>query len=178
MLVGIIVYSCANDIKEVSKLTSDKALPLHTIYNSDIQYTDSGRVTFRIESGQIDRYPNLEVPFDSFSNGVHLYSYDHYGKLSSEIMAKRALNYSKKGIMQAMDSVILIDYEGKKLETELLIWNEKEHRIHTDKFVKISTQTEILFGEGLEAKDDFSEYEIKNITGRIKVQDTKPDSIQ
>lgn len=80
--------------------------------------------------------------------------------------------------MQAMDSVILIDHEGKKLETELLIWSEKEHRIYTDKFVKISTETEILFGEGLEAKDDFSEYEITNITGRIKVQDAKSDSTE
>jgi hypothetical protein len=73
--------------------------------------------------------------------------------------------------MIARDSVMLKDKEGKILQTELLTWDEETDRIFTDKFVKITTPTEILYGDGLEANQDFTRYEIKNIKGRIKIED-------
>jgi hypothetical protein len=36
--------------------------------------------------------------------------------------------------------------------------------------VKINTGKEVLFGEGMTAKEDFSEYKIKHLTGIVKVK--------
>ena len=44
-------------------------------------------------------------------------------------------------------------------------------RVWTDRFIKISTKDEIIYGEGFEANQDFTSYEIKQITGTIKVQE-------
>jgi LPS export ABC transporter protein LptC len=175
-LVGIIVFSCTTNIEQVERVTNFTQLPTQTIFNSSIQFTDSAIVTFKVTAGKIDRYSDKEAPHDEFNDGVEVLSYDKEGKVESTILALRAVNYPEESRMEAMDSVTLENNEGKKLETELLIWNQKENRIHTDKHVKITTATEILFGEGLDAKDDFSSYEIRNITGRIKVKENRADS--
>lgn len=125
-----------------------------------------------IKAGRIDRYPNLEDPVDEFSEGIEVTSFNSSGEVSSVVTAERATNFTKREIMVAKDSVIVRDSEGKMLQTELLTWDKTEAKIYTDQFVKITTPTEILFGDGLEAAQDFSSYEILNIKGRIKIDES------
>ena len=166
---GILFVGCENDLKEVAGLTDYDDLPVETIIDSRITYTDSTRVQFTVEGGQIDRYPSEEDPYDEFSNGMIITTFDNQGNFESQIMSKNATNHPKMKIMVARDSVVLKNNEGKMLETELLTWDENTGKIYTDKFVKITTPNEILFGDGLEADQDFSRYEIQNIKGRIKI---------
>ena len=177
-MVGMLVSSCENDIEDVNRLTNFKALPLQSIYYSRITYTDSGRVKLVIEAGHIDRYPMGEDPFDEFTAGIRVLSYGKEGNLESEIIADRATNYPKRDFMIARDSVVLKDKEGKMHNTELLNWDNKTSKIYTDKFVKITTASEILYGDGLEAEQDFSRYEIQNIIGRIKIDESADSTSQ
>jgi lipopolysaccharide export system protein LptC len=55
------------------------------------------------------------------------------------------------------------------LRTEELFWNKQTRKIHTDKFVTIQTETEILKGTGLTANQDFSDYNITNPTGVFSI---------
>lgn len=171
----MLVSACENDLEEVKRVTQGKEdLPLQTIFNSVTQYTDSGRITFTISAGRIDRYTG-EEGHDDFSEGIEVINYARDGSVASRITAQKAQHFSSENIMIAKDDVELENSEGKKLNTEELTWNEQEHRIFTDKFVKITTPTEILFGDGLDAKEDFSRYEIKNIKGRIKIEEDTED---
>lgn len=171
LLVAWLSFFCAceNDLEEVNRLTSYEKLPVQTVLNSHITYTDSAIVQFVVKAGQIERYHSEEDPIDEFSHGVQVTTFDKHGNFESEIMAENATNHLKTKIMVARDSVVLRNYEGKMLETELLTWDDNTGKIFTDKFVKITTPTEILFGDGLVAEQDFSTYEIQNIKGRIKV---------
>ncbi|MBK6986188.1 MAG: LPS export ABC transporter periplasmic protein LptC [Bacteroidetes bacterium] len=44
-------------------------------------------------------------------------------------------------------------------------------KITSDAFVKITTAKEIIMGKGLEANQDFTQYEIKEVTGTIRIED-------
>jgi LPS export ABC transporter protein LptC len=177
MLVGIFVLiGCENDINEVNRLTRHETLPVQTIIQSQIKYTDSTILQFTVDAGKIDRYPNGEDPRDEFTDGVEVVTYSENGDFESQINAERATNFTKRELMVAENKVVLRNYEGKMLETEQLMWDDKSDRIYTHQFVKITTPTEILFGDGLEAKPDFSEFEIQNIKGRIKVDTEESDS--
>jgi hypothetical protein len=61
--------------------------------------------------------------------------------------------------------------ENKSLQTEELFWSPKDKKIYTDKFVIITTPTEIIKGEGLVANEDFSYYEIQKPTGIIALDE-------
>ena len=163
--------ACENDLNEVKRVTQYESLPLQTIVESSITYTVNDRPSMTIKAGQIDRYTHTEDPYDIFTNGIEVTSYNSKGEIASVVTAEKATNYTKKNIMIAEDSVIVRNSEGKMLQTELLTWDKESSKIFTDKFVKITTPTEVLFGDGLEAEQDFSRYEILNIKGRIKVEE-------
>lgn len=168
----MLVLSCETDLNEVARVTAHEQLPVQTIEGAFITYTDSGKVTFTVEAGKIDRFSGEGQVRDEFSEGVHVQTFDKAGELESEIIADRATKLEKEKLMIAKDSVVLRNKEGKMLNTELLTWDENTHKIHTDRFVKITTATEILYGDGLEAEQDFSKYEIMNIKGRIKIDES------
>ena len=67
-----------------------------------------------------------------------------------------------------------VSKKNETLNAEELIWDEKNGKIYSDKFVKITTADEIIYGEGFEANEDFTNYKIKNIKGTINI--TNPDS--
>jgi hypothetical protein len=66
--------------------------------------------------------------------------------------------------------VEVINKNGEKLETEKLIWDENSQRIYTDAAVKITTDKEIIMGRGMESNQDFSKYELKQVTGTIQLK--------
>ena len=177
-MIGIFFWACENNLEEVKRVTQYEALPVQTILNSDITYSNNGKPSMRIEAGRIDRYPNQEDPRDEFSEGVRVTPYDGDGNIDSVVTAERATNYTKQEIMVAKDSVVVRNSEGKQLNTELLTWDKTTKKIYTDKFVRITTPNEILYGDGLEAEQDFSKYEIQNIKGRIKIDEEESDSTQ
>ena len=72
---------------------------------------------------------------------------------------------------------MVVNAEGEKIETEELIWNEKDAKISSDKFVKITTPDEILMGEGFEANEDFTRYKIKKVKATLKVKE-ETDTLQ
>ena len=80
-------------------------------------------------------------------------------------MASDAFIDGNTKIMLAQNNVVLISNDKKKLETEELIWDEKQEKMYTDKKVKITTQKEIIYGAGFTSNADFSEYSITKIHG-------------
>ena len=72
--------------------------------------------------------------------------------------------------MIVQDSVVLINTKGEKLNTEELIWKRNQHKIFTDKFVKITRKDEIIMGEGLVSNEEFTRYTIKDIQGTINIE--------
>jgi LPS export ABC transporter protein LptC len=75
--------------------------------------------------------------------------------------------------MEVKYNVEVVNAKGDKLNTEHLIWDEQKKKITSDAFVKITTAKEIIMGKGLEANQDFTQYEIKNIQGIINIGDEK-----
>ena len=61
--------------------------------------------------------------------------------------------------------------KGETLNTEHLIWDKKKSLIRTEGFVKIHTKDEIIYGDGFESNDDFTEYTITNIHGMVNVKE-------
>ncbi|MBK6833790.1 MAG: LPS export ABC transporter periplasmic protein LptC [Bacteroidetes bacterium] len=48
---------------------------------------------------------------------------------------------------------------------------KKKHKIYTDAYVEITTKREIIKGTGMEANEDFSEWEIKNVSGTLPLDE-------
>lgn len=76
--------------------------------------------------------------------------------------------------MEARNDVIVKNKKGETLNTEKLVWNEATGKFTSDVFVKITTASEVIMGQGFEANQDFTRYSIKKPKGSIIVN--KSDS--
>ena len=60
---------------------------------------------------------------------------------------------------------------GEQLNTENLIWNKNKKILYTKSFVKITSPENVVFGDSLWAKEDFSSREIYNMRGEIELKE-------
>ncbi|MDP6908354.1 MAG: LPS export ABC transporter periplasmic protein LptC, partial [Flavobacteriales bacterium] len=117
-----------------------------------------------------------EDPYLEMSNGVHVRFYSDGVNVESELRSNYAISHQNTGIMEAKEDVIVVNTKGETLNTEHLIWEEKTERIHTEEFVKITTEDEVIFGHGFESNQDFTKYRIKKIKGTIKIKEKDAES--
>jgi hypothetical protein len=75
-------------------------------------------------------------------------------------------------VLEAKGNVVIINEKGEKLNTEHIVWDQKKETINSDVFVKITTNTEILMGDGLESNQSFTKYKILKIRGIINLKDS------
>jgi hypothetical protein len=69
------------------------------------------------------------------------------------------------------DSVVLYNTLGEKMEGLELIWDENAEEIHTDKFVRITRDDEIIYSRGFKSNQNFTEYTLYAVEGDMLVED-------
>ncbi len=107
-----------------------------------------------------------------YPQGVFLEFYDKDGGMTSTLKANRAFYSKKDDEYKVEEDVEVYNIKNKeRLNSEELFWNPKKEEINTDKFVSITTPTQVIKGVGLTAKQDFSNYVIRKVTGIISVED-------
>ncbi|HRN36010.1 MAG TPA: hypothetical protein PLL18_03765, partial [Flavobacteriales bacterium] len=70
-------------------------------------------------------------------------------------------------LMSVMDRVMFTNARGEQLETEKLIWMQDSGKVYTDLPVKITRAHDIIYGQGLDAAEDFSSYVVRKVTGSL-----------
>ena len=165
ILFFLVFISCTNDPKVVQEFVSGKELPIERIKEAELIQTENGNIKVKIVANTISRFQNSH-PELIFSNNLVVTFYTDSSKVQSILKAEDASIDEQKRIMIASNNVML-ESEDKKLETEELVWNEVSNKIYTDKKVKITTGTEVIFGEGFTSNPDFTEYSIVKIQGSL-----------
>lgn len=167
----VFMMACVNNIEEIKKITStNDTLPNEAAKNTTILYSEYGNVLVKITAPVLNRYHG-EKPYTEFEKGVHVWLFDSLNSVENEIICNYAIRYEKDKVMEGKGNVIVKNVNNEQLNTEYLVWDEKNDLIHTDKFVKITTPTEILMGYGLESNSTFTNYEIKKPEGVILIDD-------
>ncbi|MBN8702445.1 MAG: LPS export ABC transporter periplasmic protein LptC [Bacteroidetes bacterium] len=175
LFIGILVLlffsACQNDIKDVEQVTVNKIFPTESSTNVILFHTDSAKPKLRLESPQVDHFSGKK-PYIEMPKGVKLEFYETDGKVKTRLTCGYAIRRELERTMEAKQNVVVINEKGEQLNTEYLIWDESKEIISTNEFVKITTEEEVIFGDGLEATEDFSRYKILNIKGTINLKDS------
>ncbi|MFY0626026.1 MAG: LPS export ABC transporter periplasmic protein LptC [Reichenbachiella sp.] len=163
--LSLMFLSCKSDTKMLSQETYEG--PAVTMDNIDVLISDSTIIKLRLVAAKQLVLSNKDR---DFPEGIYLEFYNVEGFMTSTLKANTGYYYSKEDYYTAAGNVIMESKTSKnELTTELLNWVPKEERIHTDNFVTIVTDDEVLTGEGLEATQDFEEYTILKPSGTMKV---------
>jgi LPS export ABC transporter protein LptC len=170
-----LLYSCENDIAKVNSVTASiqQLLPVESGKNVEIMYSDSARVRAKLTAPVLNRYAGKKA-YMELPKGLEVLFFNEKRKQQTKLTANYGIGFDNGNQMSKMEvknQVVVINEKGDKLETEHLIWDAAKKEIYTDEFVKISTKDEVIWGDGLKANQDFSEYEITNVKGQIALKD-------
>ena len=148
----------------------DEKFPAEVLSDAVVLYSDSAILKARLTAPKMEHYLEKE-PYVELTEGINMVFYSEDGEITSHLTANYAINYERQDRMEAKGDVVFINEVGEKLNTEHLIWNQKEERIYSEEFVKITTADEIIWGEGFESNQSFTNFKIKHIKGTILVED-------
>ena len=164
------ITSCENDLEKVEKIASNEvSLPVETSKDVEITYSDSSIVRAKLISPVL-KYYKVTNAYHEMPKGIYVEFYGPNKRIESTLTAKYGRKFMNQGIIEVKDSVVVINNKGERLDTEKLIWNEKTRKIYTNSFVRITTEKDIMFGEGLEANQNFTNYKIFKYRGSINLE--------
>lgn len=164
-------FSCENSQKELEKITFDESHPDEKTTNIVLFFSDSAKTKVKLTAPLLHRYHDSEKPYTEFPNGFEVIFYDNKGAKQSFIKANMGKFFQNTNKMEAYNDVVVINAKGDKLNTEELHWDQEKKKIYSEEFVKITTEEEIIYGNGLEADEDFSNYSIKHVKGIVTLDE-------
>lgn len=162
--------SCSNDPKDINALVNKSAAQEDKAYDVTIIISEHGKAKARIFSKEFIRYEHAKPPYLDMKKGIKVEVFGDSLHIESTLTARYARYYEKQGNILIRDSIVVVNKKGEQLNTEELVWNQNIKKFYTEKFVRITTPTQVLYGDGLEANEDFSIYEIKNPKGIVEVK--------
>ena len=171
-IVILILQSCSSSVKNTATLdvVRDSAAVMKT-YNVTTLVSDSGITRFRVNTPEWLVFDKKAKPTWEFPNGIHLEQFDENLEVHSEVSAKKAIYYTELEQWILSDSVYAINVEGEKFESEILYVYQKEDRIFTDKFVKITQEDKIITGIGMESNQRLTKYKVLKPQGIIPLDE-------
>lgn len=168
-LLFSLLASCKNDPKEVTALTGRSVYQVDRAEDVTLIYSEQGRVRARIYAKEYIANESARPPYMDMNKGIKAEVYNDSMHVESTLTANYARYYEKQGNFLIRDHIVVVNKKGDTLHTEELVWNQGIQRFFTEKFVKISTPTLTMYGDGLEANEDFSWYRIMNQKGTMLV---------
>ena len=169
--IVLLLSACKNDMEEVARFVKEGQAVIETAREVEILYSDSAVVRVNIKAPLMLVHLDRTNPRKEFPEGVNVDFFDSRHQPQSRLSANYAEDIERKGMVILRDSVVVWNNIGEKLEAEELIWEEDKERIYSDKYVKVSTPDEIVYGTGFESNIDFTRWKIKKVKGRVRVDD-------
>lgn len=170
----MLAASCENDMKNVKKISSQKEALREAGKGVEAYYSDFGHVKAKLTAPVMNHVNEPKNPYTELPAGLKLIFFNEQLQMQSELTAGYGISYDKSDEMIARNNVVVTNINGERLETEELVWNQKTEKISSDKFVKITTKDEIIFGDGFESNQDISNYKIRKIRGTMQVKEGGP----
>lgn len=166
LMIAFLAAACSqSEVKE--PLVYDG--PLRIVENIELFYTEDSQVKVKMIAATVYEFESGDR---EFPDGLYLEFFDENGKLESTLRANEAYYFKKEQQWRGRGKVEVKNLdENEQLNTEELFWKPAEEKIFTDKFVTIRQESDVIYGQGLEAKQDMSEYEIKKPEGIFSVDE-------
>lgn len=156
--------SCENDEKQIDALITRK-IGVEEARHIQAFMSQDGRIKARLTSPFMLRY-QVDSPYIEFPRKLHVDFYDEQTRIESVLDANYAKYRENERKVYLKDNIVVINLmKGDTLKTDELWWDQNEQRFYTDKDVQIRQKDKTIYGKGLTAAQNFSEYTIFKIYG-------------
>ena len=162
----LLIFSISCDDEKINPkinfTIAEENMPIQQSWNSKILFTENGILKGILYTDYLEAF---KKPKEKLLTNVKVEFFNSKGIKTSQLTSKKGRIDDISQDMFAIDSVVAInDSANVKLETEELMWRKEDQKIVSEKFVRITTETEIIEGYGLVSDQHIQNYVIKNVT--------------
>lgn len=164
------LFGCENKLEDVNP--GPKSVGKDEAINVNIKYSIGGRKKAVLTSPLMYRVLNAEN-YVEFPKTIHVDFYNNAGDtLESRLDAHYAKYQESQSKVFLKDSVKVINRMGDTLYCDELYWDRSKtnQEFYTDKPVRIRRKMEIIDGTGMQARQDFKEWNVENPVGILRVK--------
>ena len=177
VMLLLFMASCGKENKEVVEVTFDPE-NTYTLRTTDVSslISDSGITRYRMNAKEWLVFGKAKEPYSYFPQGVYVEKFDSLFNVEASVKADTAYYWDKKGLYKLIGHVSILSQEGKKLDTSILYFDQKEDQIYTDEYFELEEGDKIITGIGFKSNQNMTKYKISNSQGTFPVSDTARDT--
>lgn len=137
--------------------------PDQELWDAEIIFTKDEQVTSILRAKYLAVYESrgLTIADSTFKLDV----FNSQGQHTSVITADSGV-VKGEDHLTALGNVVVVSDSGMSLKTERLSWDRKLRKIFSDTSVVLTTETDTLYGEGLESDESLQNWEILKPRGK------------
>lgn len=139
-----------------------KTLPAQESWNSRVAFTDSGKTKAVLYTGHLRVF--TETRETLLDDNIKVDFYDENQIKTTTLTSKYGRVDDATQNLYAKDSVVVVSDSGVVINTEELMWRNKDRKIVSDKYVTILSPKEKIEGYGFESDQSLRNYTIYRIT--------------
>ncbi len=138
-------------------------------------YSEQGVVKYKMRTPRAQHYENGDRVYPE---GAEIVLYDDDDQSVSATARANQVYYVADGdVYEFRGDVELVSLRNKaQLNTEAMYWQPGDEKVYTEKFIRVETESKLLTGEGLTAKQDLSQYSIEHPQGVFNVKSIKQNA--
>jgi LPS export ABC transporter protein LptC len=166
LMLCMVAFACSKT--EIKKPIEYEG-PMREGENVEMFYTENDRIKVKMKAALVHEFQNGD---QEFPKGIYLEFYDETGKMESVLSANNAYFFKEQDQWRGRGKVEVKNLlTNEQLNTEELFWKRSTQKIFTDKFVTIRQQGDVIYGNGLDAKQDLTDYEIIHPWGEKEIEE-------
>lgn len=169
ILHSSLLLSACEEPKQTRKVAPYSG-PIEEINDVKLLYSEAAKLKVRLTTPKQFRYINDDR---KYPKPVNIVFYSPTGEEITTIRSDSGRYDKAKDLYVVMGHVVVINKQKQeKLLTPELYWKPQTKKVYTDKRVTILSQLtgEKLYGIGLDANQDFSQYSIRKPSGVFNVE--------
>lgn len=167
----LFLVSCqAPDTTRIETFTNRAEMPKVRYENIQTMLSDSGKMVYRIQAPQLNVYDKAEKPYWDFPQGGSFDKLTDSLTIENHIECRKAIYYEKDELWELRDRVKATNSKGEVFETELLYLDQKDDRVYTDRFVKITRENTWVTGYEFESNQKMTKYSFRRLEGIFPIE--------
>jgi len=163
ILILIFIAGCGEEKVQPTVSTSLQVskIPAQESWGDTVFFSDSGNTKAILYSKHLRMY---DSPQETLLDTITVKFFNPEGQQTTTLTANRGKVNDITKDLYAIDSVVAVNDSGVTLKTQELVWQNKDRKITSDKFVTITSPKERVQGYGFESDQNLKNYTIYNIT--------------
>ena len=168
-------FSCDDSSTLLKQINTFNENPVGIAYNINMTYTDSASIKARLEAPVHLDFSHLSFKYSEFPDGLKVIFYNDQNQ-ENTVYADYGILYNQTKIVDLQGNVVLLSYDGSRLETDQMYWDAEKEWLFTEKPFLFQNNDYNLAANRLDTNKEFSKFQTGKLSGTIAVEEKK-DSI-